>query len=93
MTRERKKLNSEKNGSIILPPGTFFFALFVSPVHTKNSTNSSYDGTNGWETSLNEEELETQLVYTVFAEKSYPKGFEMWCTNMGRLSCPRHETS
>ena len=25
--------------------------------------------------------------------KSYPKGFDMWCTNMGRLSRPRHEIS
>ena len=25
--------------------------------------------------------------------KSYPKGYEMWCTNMSRLSCPKHETS
>ena len=42
---------------------------------------------------FNKDELGTQLVYAVFAEKSYPKGFEMWCTNMGRLSRPKHETS
>ena len=40
-----------------------------------------------------EDELGTQLTHPVFAEKSYPKGFEMWCTNMGRLSRPSHEIS
>ena len=32
-----------------------------------------------------EDELGTQLVYDVFAEKSYQKRFEMWYTNLGRL--------
>ena len=33
----------------------------------------------------NEDGLRTQLIHPVFAEKSYPNCFEMWCTNMGRL--------
>ena len=42
---------------------------------------------------LDVDELKTKLIHPVFAEKSYPKGFEMWCTNMGRLSRPMYETS
>ena len=91
LTRERKKLNSQKNGSTIFLPGTIFFAKFVSSVHTKNSTNSSYDGTNGWDINRMKISLKRNSIHPVFAEKSYPKRFEM-CTNMGRLSCPRHET-
>ena len=38
-----------------------------------------------------EDELGTQLVHVVVAEKSYAKGFEIECTNLEPLSCPRHE--
>ena len=38
------------------------------------------------------EELETQLVHPVFAEKSYPKWFDMWSTNMGRALVVRGST-
>ena len=39
----------------------------------------------------NTDELGTQLVHVVVAEKSYAKGFEIECTNLEPLSCPRHE--
>ena len=52
LTRERKKLNIQNEGRHYFPTGDIFFCIVLSSVHTKNITNSSYDGTTGWETSL-----------------------------------------
>ena len=93
MTRARKKPNSQKNGSIIFLPGTFFFVLSCLQFTPRTAQTAIKVTSMAGKHHKNEDELGTQLVYAVFAEKSYPKGFDMWITNIGRLRWPRHETS
>ena len=81
-----------KEGVISLP-GTIFFAQFCLQFTPRTAQTAVMIAPLAGKHKSNEDELGTQLVRAVFAEKSYPKIFEMWCTNMGRLSCPMHETS
>ena len=59
LTRERKKLNSQKNGSIVFLPGTIFFALFYLQFTQKTTQTAVMMAPLAGKHESDEDELET----------------------------------